>query len=158
MDYYLKVKEFTQATSPSVIPSKPQKMTAAQLVLLTSLVIEELIELITASTGDAVHAQTLIMYAMSRAGEKSIELPKDEDEQIAAEQDALVDLVYVTMNGAAKTGVDFDAVFNLVHDANMKKVNPATGKVLRRQDGKVVKPEGWTPPDIISEIKRQRGE
>ena len=29
-----------------------------------------------------------------------------------------------------------------------------TGKVIKREDGKVLKPEGWTPPDIKSILRK----
>ena len=34
--------------------------------------------------------------------------------------------------------------------SNMAKVDPTTGKVIKREDGKVLKPEGWTPPNLVS--------
>jgi predicted HAD superfamily Cof-like phosphohydrolase len=34
----------------------------------------------------------------------------------------------------------------------MAKVDPATGKVIKRADGKVLKPEGWTPPDVAAAL------
>jgi len=37
-------------------------------------------------------------------------------------------------------------VFAEVHRSNMAKL--VDGKVIRREDGKVLKPEGWTPPDV----------
>jgi len=37
-------------------------------------------------------------------------------------------------------------VFKEVHNANMRKL--VDGKVMRREDGKVLKPEGWSPPNI----------
>ena len=45
-------------------------------------------------------------------------------------------------------GIPLDRVWAAVHRSNMAKVDPATGKVIKRADGKVLKPEGWTPPDI----------
>jgi predicted HAD superfamily Cof-like phosphohydrolase len=44
-------------------------------------------------------------------------------------------------------GIPFRAVFKEVHRSNMAKLDK-NGTVLRREDGKVIKPEGWTPPDI----------
>ena len=34
----------------------------------------------------------------------------------------------------------------------MAKVDPATGKVTKREDGKVLKPAGWKSPDIAGAI------
>ena len=36
----------------------------------------------------------------------------------------------------------------------MAKVDPHTGKVSRREDGKILKPEGWKPPDMSKFIKK----
>ena len=41
-------------------------------------------------------------------------------------------------------------VWNEVARSNLAKIDDETGKVLKRVDGKVLKPEGWTPPDIKS--------
>jgi predicted HAD superfamily Cof-like phosphohydrolase len=37
--------------------------------------------------------------------------------------------------------------------SNMAKVDPETGFVKKRADGKILKPEGWTPPDLASLIE-----
>lgn len=50
--------------------------------------------------------------------------------------------------------VDAVQVFKEVHRSNMAKLGP-DGKPLRREDGKVIKPEGWTKPDIAGELERQ---
>lgn len=67
--------------------------------------------------------------------------------------DGLADLIYVCVGTALEYGIPLDLVWNAVQRANMTKVDPATGKVLKREDGKVLKPLGWTPPDIKSIIE-----
>jgi len=37
-------------------------------------------------------------------------------------------------------------------DTNFAKINPETGKVRKREDGKVLKPEGWEPPQLAKFI------
>lgn len=69
--------------------------------------------------------------------------------------DALADIVYVCYGMAVEMGVDLDAVVGVVHDANMAKLGE-DGKPIYREDGKILKPEGWTPPDIAGELDRQR--
>ena len=45
--------------------------------------------------------------------------------------------------------MNLSAVFGVVHGANMAKRNPATGKFEKREsDGKIIKPPGWSPPDV----------
>lgn len=56
--------------------------------------------------------------------------------------DGLCDLVYVTVGGAVDMGLDLDPHFELVHDANMRKLAGP-----KREDGKQLKPEGWVGPD-----------
>lgn len=64
--------------------------------------------------------------------------------------DALVDLLYVTIGTAVELGVDLDPHFREVHRTNMLKEGGAT-----RADGKILKPEGWQPPDIEGILRRQ---
>lgn len=75
--------------------------------------------------------------------------------QIADQADALVDVEYYMLDCACKKGVNMSALFGVVHAANMAKRDPATGKFIKRDDGKIVKPAGWQPPDIDAEILRQ---
>jgi predicted HAD superfamily Cof-like phosphohydrolase len=37
-----------------------------------------------------------------------------------------------------------------VKRSNLDKIDYETGKVIRRADGKILKPEGWTPPNLES--------
>jgi hypothetical protein len=49
----------------------------------------------------------------------------------------------------AEMGIPFDAVWRAVHESNMAKLGP-NGEIIRREDGKVLKPPGWTAPDIAA--------
>jgi predicted HAD superfamily Cof-like phosphohydrolase len=60
--------------------------------------------------------------------------------------DALADMIYIACGTAVAYGIPLDKVFAEVHRSNMAKL--VDGKVIRREDGKVLKPEGWTPPDV----------
>jgi predicted HAD superfamily Cof-like phosphohydrolase len=51
-------------------------------------------------------------------------------------------------------GVDTMHVFAEVHLANMRKLGP-DGLPIKRDDGKVMKPEGWQPPDIQRVLDEQ---
>lgn len=67
--------------------------------------------------------------------------------------DGMADAVYVIVGAALEYGIPLDRVWREVQAANMRKVDPATGQVRRRADGKVLKPEGWTPPDIAAALR-----
>ena len=62
--------------------------------------------------------------------------------------DALADIGYILAGTIINHGMQgiYDDAFNEVHRSNMAKL--VDGKVLRREDGKVLKPEGWTPPQL----------
>ena len=66
--------------------------------------------------------------------------------------DALGDIVYIAYGTAVAHGIDLDAVLEEIHRSNMAKL--VDGKVLRRDDGKVLKPEGWQPPNIARIIEK----
>jgi predicted HAD superfamily Cof-like phosphohydrolase len=57
--------------------------------------------------------------------------------------DAIADLIYVLIGTAHEFGIPLAAVWREVQAANMRKVGGAT-----REDGKILKPDGWTPPDV----------
>lgn len=67
---------------------------------------------------------------------------------LASMADALADIVYVCYGTALAYGLDLDAVLIAVHDSNMAKLGPA-GPVVDPV-GKVVKPQGWQPPDVAA--------
>jgi hypothetical protein len=51
-------------------------------------------------------------------------------------------------------GYNIGGAWDEVVRTNMAKVDPLTGKVRRREtDGKILKPEGWLPPDMSKYIK-----
>lgn len=69
--------------------------------------------------------------------------------------DALADIVYVAYGTALVYGIDLDAVLAEVHRSNMTKLGP-DGRPIRRADGKVLKGNGYRPPDIAAVLARQR--
>lgn len=66
-----------------------------------------------------------------------------ESDDLAGAIDGLCDLIYVCYGAALEFGVDLDPFFREVHATNMKKVGGPT-----REDGKIMKPDGWRPPRI----------
>ena len=62
--------------------------------------------------------------------------------------DALADIGYILAGTIINHGMQniYDAAFDEVHRSNMAKL--VDGKVLRREDGKVMKPAGWQPPNL----------
>jgi predicted HAD superfamily Cof-like phosphohydrolase len=72
-----------------------------------------------------------------------------EDEDIVEITDAIVDIMYIILGTACEYGViDYlPAAWDLVHRNNMTKVGP-DGKVQRRPDGKIMKPENYVKVEL----------
>lgn len=64
-------------------------------------------------------------------------------EEIAKE---LCDLIYVVIGTALAYGIDLDRAFCEVHRSNMTKF--PNGRVIRRADGKILKPETYEFPNM----------
>ena len=62
--------------------------------------------------------------------------------------DALIDIMVVTIGAIHSLGADGEGAWNEVMRTNFAKIDPATGFVNKREDGKVLKPEGWTAPEL----------
>lgn len=86
-------------------------------------------------------------------------LLREESEELCEAQDEMAlphvakeiaDVIFVALGVAVTYGIDMQPVWDLVHASNMAKEGGKT-----RADGKVLKPEGWEPPDISTEIDRQ---
>ena len=78
------------------------------------------------------------------------------DHDIVEIADALADIIYISCGTAVSYGIPLDDVFAEVHRSNMAKL--VDGKVIRREDGKIQKPEGWTAPDIQGVLKKSLDE
>ena len=67
--------------------------------------------------------------------------------------DACMDMIWVILGFCYMKGYDVQGAWNEVARSNLSKIDPVTGKVKKREDGKVLKPEGWTPPDLTPFVK-----
>jgi len=62
--------------------------------------------------------------------------------------DALIDILVVTIGAIHSMGADAEGAWKEVMSTNFAKIDKDTGKVRKREDGKVLKPVGWVPPDL----------
>lgn len=70
--------------------------------------------------------------------------------------DGIVDSIYVLIGLGHELGLPLVALWEEVQRSNMAKavLQPdGSYRVARRADGKILKPEGWTPPDIASVLR-----
>ena len=61
--------------------------------------------------------------------------------------DALIDILVVTIGAIHSMGSDAEGAWKEVMSTNFAKIGE-DGKVRKREDGKVLKPQGWTPPNL----------
>ena len=68
--------------------------------------------------------------------------------------DALTDILVVTIGAMQSAGFDAEGAWNEVMRTNFAKVDSKTGMVNKREDGKVLKPNGWKPPNLASFVEK----
>lgn len=75
---------------------------------------------------------------------------KELDESTTKEDDldALIDILVVTIGAIHSMGADAEGAWKEVMRTNFAKIDKETGKVRKREDGKVLKPIGWEPPNL----------
>jgi predicted HAD superfamily Cof-like phosphohydrolase len=158
------------------IGEKPHEPDEKTMRFRLSLITEEFRELLEAALCAPNGAEELdfdgILEAISKAPIKM---------RLSEFVDALADLAYVMEGTAITMGVDMTPIAAEVQRANMAKLpsyvaekdamhqkvittvsfTPAGTSVshvaqpVKREDGKIMKPPGWTPPDIEGELKKQ---
>lgn len=133
-----KVKMFHVATNSPVLP-KPGVPPYDRIKLRAKLIIEEALECVGALLGHDESTTRAFVLANCQAIDMEIE-PKPDLKKVAKE---LADLEYVVAGTNLEFGLPADEIFQAVHVNNMTKVS---GPV--RDDGKRLKPEGYTPVDI----------
>ena len=69
--------------------------------------------------------------------------------------DALCDIIYVIYGFAIAMGWDINAMFEEVHRSNMSKLG-ADGKPVIREDGKILKGENYSPPNLAQFFERKK--
>ena len=71
----------------------------------------------------------------------------EEKNDLDAIKESLMTMMATIFGIALHFGVPLNAVFTEVHRSNMAKLMP-DGSALYRKDGKILKPDSWTPPNI----------
>ena len=79
-------------------------------------------------------------------------LQAEADGNEVEEFDAVLDQIVVLIGYGLSRGWPMNEGWAEVMRSNMAKIDPYSGTVRRREDGKILKPDGWTPPDLASLI------
>ncbi len=68
--------------------------------------------------------------------------------------DALLDIIVVTIGAIHSAGMNGEGGWKEVMSTNFAKIDKETGKVRKREDGKVLKPVGWVPPELAPYVSK----
>jgi predicted HAD superfamily Cof-like phosphohydrolase len=106
-------------------------------------------------TTDQINPAQYKMY-VDLVDEEVAELKEAIDTNDRVEQlDALIDILVVTTGALHSLGVNPEGAWKEVMRSNFDKVDSITGRVKKREDGKVLKPEGWEPPRLAKFVRSE---
>jgi len=129
------------------ISLRPEPPEADRVRLYAGLIAEEAFETISAMYGDppsfTIHKEATMELIQK--------MPVDVDMIEVA--DGLGDVDYVVENARQEFGIDGLPISEEIQRTNMAKFGP--GSWVRESDGKRMKPNGWTPPNIRGELLKQ---
>jgi predicted HAD superfamily Cof-like phosphohydrolase len=75
---------------------------------------------------------------------------------VVEQLDALIDILVVTIGAIHSAGFDGEGAWKEVMKTNFAKIDRETGKVRKREDGKVLKPLGWVAPNLTPFMEKQK--
>ena len=104
---------------------------------------------------DAVNESQYAMYVKLIDEEHQELLEATLTEDRVEQLDALIDILVVTIGAIHSMGADAEGAWKEVMRTNFAKVDSETGKVRKREDGKVLKPVGWNPPVLSPYLSRK---
>ena len=103
------------------------------------------------TVGEINAGQFLLYKKLIQEEVQELEEATCQEEQL----DALTDILVVTIGAIHSMGADGEGAWNEVMRTNFAKIDKETGKVRKREDGKVLKPLGWEPPNLKSFVTKE---
>jgi len=147
--HYGRVKNFMQRVGQDT----PDRLTTPDdkiRILRAKLILEEALE--------TAKAMGIEVRAGSENGalieEETLHYSAPGEVDVVEVVDGCADISVVTIGTLIAFGVDDEPVLEEVDESNLRKFEPGS---YRRDDGKWIKPPGWTPPDIRAAISRGNG-
>lgn len=159
--FYKGVKDFHTAFNHPAGES-PAPMSAELATKRAIWSAEELVEFLHQSSTDEKEFLQLMdsfRKGVEKAVDKSLknDYPQNDEERLVGQADALVDELYFNQGSFVVLGVEPTPLFDIVQGANMAKLGEDGKPIIRESDGKIMKPEGWEPPEpkLREEVARQ---
>ena len=105
------------------------------------------------TVGELNEAQYKLYLNLMEEEWKELKVALDSGDRVE-QLDALLDFIVVTTGAIHSAGFDGEGGWKEVMRTNFAKIDKETGKVRKREDGKVLKPLGWTPPELAPFVNK----
>jgi len=105
------------------------------------------------TTSDSNEDQYKMYIGLIQEEHKELQVAVDASDRVE-QLDALIDILVVTIGAIHSAGFDAEGAWKEVMRTNFAKIDRETGKVRKREDGKVLKPLGWTAPQLAPFISK----
>lgn len=127
--------------------------------LRLNLIVEELDEMFEAFLTSAKYKYTFSpLFSTIQSYIASLQKDDFEIDRVGV-TDSITDQDYINSGTGVWLNLPLEKSFHAVHENNLTKVDPITGKVLKRADGKVIKPASYVSVDLHSVVEaHDRGE
>lgn len=147
------IRAFMEGFGQTVRDVPTSDVTPEERVLRGRLVIEEAFEYLEAlGLNFAVNGDLEPVAVDSKSVRVEIDPSREID--LVEVADAQSDLIVVTKGGSLTFGIPIDDVsLEEVCPSNLAKLGPDGKPILREGDRKVLKPEGWQPPNITKVLR-----
>lgn len=76
-------------------------------------------------------------------------LPAMMNDNLVEIADAIADSIYVLIGTALEYGIPLERVWSEVQRSNMSKMDPVSGRAIKREDGKVLKGPNFSPANVV---------
>jgi predicted HAD superfamily Cof-like phosphohydrolase len=119
------------------------------LLLRARLMFEEALEF--------VHAAGCDVPALNKGAGPHVVIDETVEPDLVEMADAITDTLVVTYGAANAIGLYVPPAWDEVQRSNLSKVWP-DGTIHKREDGKVIKPDTYSPADLAMVIKKQQPE
>lgn len=144
-DHFKRVRTFMQKVGQDT-PTDVVVPDANIRVLRAKLILEEALE-----TVEALGVTVRVGEGGPEIEEEKLRYADGNPVDVEGVVDGCADISVVTVGTLIAFGVDDEPVLEEVDSANLRKFGPGS---YMREDGKWMKPPGWTPPDIDAAIER----
>jgi predicted HAD superfamily Cof-like phosphohydrolase len=104
------------------------------------------------SVGDLNEAQYKLYLDLMEEEWKELTVALESNDRVE-QLDALLDFIVVTTGAIHSAGFDGEGAWKAVMNTNFAKIDKDTGLVRKREDGKILKPVGWVPPELGPYVK-----